>query len=247
LNFLIGEKSTGEVLRLRQKLQTQSDRAPIDSRIKKVCFWVFSIFIILLGILFYCKSGLWLTNSNRTLKVLGILGILAGGLLTGLVIGVGLIANLLISYAHLIESKLKNLNEKVEQSEGDLSKDEWEATWKEYELHIDLYRYYLDIGLKANLFFFFIAGGVLGIYLQKPSGIMKFSLLLPILLSFAFGGVFLHATFLWMRVSEVIREIRRELKLKKAPDINLMSLLLFVFGIVFFVIGTSIVLFAVFT
>ena len=246
---ILSEESAGEILQLRQKLR--GERSLKDWKIKKYCFLIFSfIFSILLCILFYYKRKAWLTNSYGTLEEVPYtytLGVVAG-LLAGLVIGVGLIANLLISYAHLLDAKLKNIKEKVEYAEEAVSKDEWDATWKEYELHIELYKYYLDLGLKANLFFYFITGGILGIYLQSPaSRLMKFSLLLPILISLAFGGVFIHGAILWMRVSDVIREIRRELKLKKAPDINLMSLLLMVFGTIFLVIGISIVFLAIFT
>lgn len=248
LRRILSEESVKEVIQIRQKLK--DERSLTDSKIKTVCFLSFSlIFISLFCILFYYKRQAWLTNSYGTLEVLWtfVLGIL-GGLLTRLVIGVGLIANLLISYAHLIEAKLKNLSEVFEHADEVLSKDEWEAMWKEYELHIELYKYYLDLGLKANLFFYFITGGILGIYLNNPaSRLMKFSLLLPILISLAFGGVFIHGAFLWMRVSVVIREIRRELKLKKAPDINILSVLLLVFGTIFLVIGISIILLAVFT
>jgi hypothetical protein len=229
----------------------RGERELKDARIKRICFLTFSLlFTILLCLLLYYKRKVWLTNSYGTpleIRWTLLLGVLSG-LLTGLVIGVGLIANLLISYAHLIEAKLKNIKEKFEHAEEALSKEEWDATWKEYELHIELYKYYLDLGLKANLFFYFITGGILGIYLQNPARrLMKFSLLLPILISLAFGGVFIHGAILWVRISDVIREIRRELKLKKAPDINLMSLLLFVFGTIFLVIGVSIVLLAIFT
>jgi hypothetical protein len=245
LNFLVGKESTREVFLLRQRLQ--GERGLKDSRIKKFCFWFFSpLFMLLLAFLFYWKRVVWLTNIPGTLAVWAI--IIVAGVVSALVIGVGLVANLLISYAHLIETKLKDFNEKFGRDEEALSKNKWEATWKEYELHIDLYRYYLDLGLKANLFFYFITGGILGIFLQKPTGwLMKFSLLLPVLLSLAFGGVFIHGAFLWMRISDVIRELRRDLKLKKAPDINLMSLLLFVFGAIFLVVGVAIILLAIFT
>lgn len=248
LSCILTEESVADTLRRRQQLS--GEREDKEARVKRGCFLTSSlVFTPLLCALFLFKRNSWFTNSYGTLDwtwTLG-LGILAG-LLMGLFIGVGLFANLLISYAHLIESRLNKLRDARERPEKDLDKEEWEAAWKEYELHIELYKYYLDMGLKANLFFYFITGGILGIYLQNPARrMMKFSLLLPVLVSLAFGGVFIHGAFLWMRISDVIKEIRRELKLKRAPDINLMSLLLIVFGTIFLIIGFSIVLLAIFT
>jgi uncharacterized membrane protein YciS (DUF1049 family) len=249
LSFLLSEEAVEEVLQRRQKLW--GERAlRRDSKTKKTCFWISSfIFAILAYLLLQNKRSTWLTNSHGTLDVWWILVLAAlSGLLSGLVIGIGLIANLLISYAYLIEEKLASFKRKFKRPNKPLSKDEWDVTWKEYELHIGLYKYYMDLGLKANLFFYFITGGILGIYFRNPvSRLMKFSLLLPVLMSLAFGGVFIHGGMLWMRVSDVIREIRRELKLKKAPDINLLSLLLFVFGTIFLIVGVSMVLLAIFT
>lgn len=248
LGFLVGKKSAGEVLRLRQQLG--GERALRDSRIKKICFWVSSLFFIaLFCILFHYKRKVWFTNFYGTLDV-SLTYVLAGlaGLLAGLVIGVGLVASILISYAHFIDMKLAHLKEGPARPKDSLSKEEWDKTWNEYELHIELYKYYLDMGLKANLFFYFITGGILGLYLQNPARrLMKFSLLLPILMSLAFGGVFIHGALLWMRLSDIIRSIRRDLKFKKAPDINILSLLLVVFGLIFLVIGVSIIFLAVFT
>jgi hypothetical protein len=78
------------------------------------------------------------------------------------------------------------------------------SKWEEYKLHIDLYKFYMDIALKANLFFYAISGGILTYCLgkYKDVNLIKYSLLLPILMSIVFGGIFIYGARTWYRVME---------------------------------------------
>jgi hypothetical protein len=250
----VGKEKATEALKWRQKLRNQQfksqERWMIDRKIKSICFIVSSsVFIVLCIGIFLYKRELWFVNVFGVLRIYAtvILGVIAG-LISGLVIGVGLIANLLISYAHSVEAEVifhrENPNPAVEESDEKKRADKWE----EYKLHIELYKFYLDIGLKANLFFYLITGTILGFYLTHPEvKYKKFSLLLPILISLALGGMFIHAAMLWMRVSRSIRRIRGELNIKKAPDINIMTVLLAVFGFITLTVGFSMVLLVIVT
>lgn len=101
---------------------------------------------------------------------------------------------------------------------------------------------------KANLFFYLITGTILGFYLTRPEiKYKKLSLLLPMLMSLALGGMFIHAAILWMRVSRFIRRIRGELNIKKAPDINIMTVLLVVFGFITLTVGVAMGLLVIIT
>lgn len=249
LNFLVGNEQTREIFELRPKVKDQRWR--LDTKIKIICFSVSLLVFMPLSIsIFLYKREQWFVSTWGILEFYTtiVFGVIVG-LLAGLIIGVGLVANLLISYAHSIEAKLFFLLKSDSKSTVvGLNKDERDERWKEYTLHIDLYKYYLDLGLKANLFFYVITGTILGFYLTHPEvRYKKVSLLLPILLSLALGGIFIHGAILWIRVSRIIRETRRELNIKKAPDINLMTVLLIVFGFITLIVGVSMVLLVIIT
>jgi hypothetical protein len=59
--------------------------------------------------------------------------------------------------------------------------------------------------------------------------------------------MFIHAAMLWMRVSRFIRRIRGELNIKKAPDINIMTVLLVVFGLITLTVGVAMGLLVIIT
>jgi len=249
LSILVGKVKRKKVFELRPEIRNR--RWWLDTKIKIICFVISSVVFMPLSIrIFLYKREQWFVSVWGILEFYPtiIFGVTVG-LLAGLIIGVGLIANLLISYAHSIETKLSFLLKRDSKSTVvGLNKDERDERWKEYNLHIDLYKYYLELSLKANLFFYAITGTIVGFYLTHPEvGYKKVSLLLPILLSLALGGIFIHGGILWIRVSGIIRETRRELNIKKAPDINLMTTLLIVFGFIFLVVGVSMVMLAIVT
>jgi hypothetical protein len=74
-----------------------------------------------------------------------------------------------------------------------------ELLWKQYELHLDLYKHYLELALKFNIFYYAVTGAVLSFYFSNAADVgMKRYLLLvfPVLLSFGFGGFFIYAASL---------------------------------------------------
>ena len=88
---------------------------------------------------------------------------------------------------------------------------ERELLWRQYNLHVDLYKFYLDIALKVNVFFYVITGGILTFYFANSNErLIRYSLLLPIILSIGFGGVFIYGSILMSVVREDIFRIRRQ-------------------------------------
>lgn len=128
---------------------------------------------------------------------------------------------------------------------------------KEYEIHINLYQIYLNLGLNAIAFFYILTGGILAYFFGNyetsptvpfslfkgtrlnPTGkisILKLSLLLPILLSAVFGWVFIYGAVKWSSIMITIQEIRDYMGFVKAPDIQILYWFLLVFGIKYWVI-----------
>ena len=120
---------------------------------------------------------------------------------------------------------------------------ERELLWRQYNLHVDLYKFYLDIALKLNVFFYVITGGILTFYFANSNErLIRYSLLLPIILSVAFGGVFIYGSILMSVIRTDIFQIRDKLNLDVAPDVRVLSVLLRVFAIIFFVVAASMIL-----
>ena len=124
---------------------------------------------------------------------------------------------------------------------------ERELLWRQYNLHVDLYKFYLDIALKLNVFFYAITGGILSFYFANSNErLIRYSLLLPIILSMAFCGVFIYGSILMSVIRRDIFQIRDKLNLDVAPDVRVLSVLLRVFAIIFFVVAVSMILLMVF-
>jgi MFS family permease len=122
--------------------------------------------------------------------------------------------------------------------------------WKEFEMRVEAYRYYLSIILQTNVFFYAIAGAAIGFYLNRTSNEhLVYALLLPILIAAVLGGIFHHAAVLQKDAAETIEEIRTALNndwkeglgIKEIPDLDLLYILLRIFGWIFFLVGLAII------
>jgi hypothetical protein len=126
-----------------------------------------------------------------------------------------------------------------------------ESLWKEYNYHIDLYKHYLDMGLKANGFFYAILGAIFSFVLTKgipqaSVNIIAFSLSIPILMSLAFAWTFIRGANLSEQVTWTINIIKSQLKIERAPDIQILSELLRTFGYIFLLVGVIIIPFVIY-
>ena len=123
---------------------------------------------------------------------------------------------------------------------------------KEFEMRVEAFRYYLNIALQTNVFFYAITGVILGFYLNKATNeYLVYALLLPILIAGILGGIFIYAADLQRKAADIIEDLRRELRnegsdekrviIKDMPDLELLYILLTIFGRVFFLIGLALV------
>lgn len=113
-----------------------------------------------------------------------------------------------------------------------------EVLWKQYALHVDLYKFYLDLGVKVNAFYYAVTGSILTYYFQNASnGVARYALLLPIAFSLALAGVFFYgASQLGIVRAELFR-IRKKLGLETAPEMMVLIIFLRVFGAILFGTG----------
>ena len=117
--------------------------------------------------------------------------------------------------------------------------------WKQYGLHVDLYKHYLDLVLKFNIFYYASTGAILSFYFSKPDlNLIKYSLLFPVFASFCFGFLFLYGATQLKVTREKMFDIRDKLDLDTAPEFHVLSVLLLVSALLMF--GVAIVILVLF-
>lgn len=107
--------------------------------------------------------------------------------------------------------------------------------WKQYQLHVDLYKHYLELVLKFNVFYYAATGAILSFFFSKTGvGLIKYSLLFPIMMSVAFGILFIYGAFTLRITRQDVFDIRDKLGLETAPEFNVLKWLLVLSAILMF-------------
>lgn len=115
--------------------------------------------------------------------------------------------------------------------------DDRELLWRQYELNVDLYKGYLDLVVKMNVFYYAVTGAILSFYFANQNDLTQLSLVLPLLMSLALGTFFVIGAWLARVPREETFKIRDALGLIAAPEIGVLILLLWVFAVLMFVVG----------
>lgn len=117
--------------------------------------------------------------------------------------------------------------------------------WKQYTLHVDLYKFYLDLAVKINVFYYAVTGAIVTYYFQHVTDqITRYALLLPIAFSLAISGLFFYGANRLSVVREELFSIRDKLGLATAPEIQTLVVFLISFGVI--MAGTCVALIVVF-
>lgn len=129
----------------------------------------------------------------------------------------------------------------LQQKEEDKRKERWE----EYKIHVDLFKYYLDLILRTNLAVFAIVGGILTFYFKNKTENkhMRKALYLPCCVCLALSGFYFYCACLWLNISNTVHVLREDLGIIDTPYVHILSVLLFLFGSVFLGVGEAIVWF----
>lgn len=101
--------------------------------------------------------------------------------------------------------------------------------WKQYQLQVDLYKGYLELLLKFNVFYYAATGAIVSYYFSKPDiPWMKFSLWFPILMSIGFAILFIYAASQTHVVRQELFDIRDKLGLDTAPEYKVLYMFLWI-------------------
>ena len=107
--------------------------------------------------------------------------------------------------------------------------DRQELLWRQYELHVSLYKFYLELTLKVNAAFYAISGAVATYTLTHPaSGATRASLLVPAVLGIGLAIVAIYAATIQDYTRNELLAIRDALELQSIPEIKILGWLLWV-------------------
>jgi len=108
-----------------------------------------------------------------------------------------------------------------------------ELWWKQYEQHIVTYKFYLEILVKLIGVYFVVAGAMLSFYFANGNDAdAKLALYLPLLMSLGFLVFFAMGAY-WSTVTRKdVFTLRDKLGLEVAPELAVLTLLLFIFSLI---------------
>lgn len=113
-----------------------------------------------------------------------------------------------------------------------LSDSERDVLWKQYQLHVDLYKHYLELVLKFNVFYYAATGALPSFYFSKSEvPLIKYSLLFPVAMSVGFGILFIYGAVILKISRQDIFDLRDKLALETAPDVRVLAVLLYISAI----------------
>lgn len=125
-----------------------------------------------------------------------------------------------------------------------LDASEREILWRQYALHVDLYKFYLDLSVKINVFYYAVTGAIVAYYFQhRTDGVTRYALLLPIAFSFALGGLFFYGAGLLGVTRDELFSIRDRLGLGTAPELKVLAVFLRLFGAILLITGLGLLLY----
>ena len=107
--------------------------------------------------------------------------------------------------------------------------DRAELLWKQYELHVSLYQFYLELTLKINAAFYAISGAVATYTLTHQSaGATRIALLVPAVLGIGLAFVAAYGAVIQSHTRDELISIRDQLELETIPEVKILSWLLWV-------------------
>ena len=110
--------------------------------------------------------------------------------------------------------------------------------WKQYDLQVGLYKGYLELLLKFNVFYYAATGALVSYYFSKPDiPWMKYSLCFPVLMSLGFATLFIYGASKTHVVRQELFDIRDKLGLDTAPEYKVLYVFLWVSAILMLIVA----------
>ena len=121
-----------------------------------------------------------------------------------------------------------------------MKKENIDILWKQYQENIDLYKFYMDLIIKFNMFYYAVTAGIISFYFAN-TGIesIKYLLLLPTMMSVFFALFFIYAAKLMNPLRNEVFKIRDEIGFTTSIDIGVLSVLLYIFSVLYIIIAIA--------
>jgi hypothetical protein len=111
--------------------------------------------------------------------------------------------------------------------------DEPELLWKQYQQNVDLYKFYLDLLIKFNVFYYAVTGAIISFVLaHSTEPLIRYALVLPLVMSVGFSAFFIYGAVLMGIPRRETFAIRDALGLKAAPDLCVLTVMLIMFSLI---------------
>lgn len=138
----------------------------------------------------------------------------------------------------------------------DAVSDDLKRGWEEYKLYAGFFQFFLDFGLKANVFFYGITGVILTILYNSGSPRAELSirerlgtevvvLLLgtPFIIGVALAVAFISGAYLWAKIANQMYDAQAEQKIElmMPPRLHYLTVMLTVFGTIFLLVSAGLV------
>jgi hypothetical protein len=118
-----------------------------------------------------------------------------------------------------------------------------DIAWKQYELQIGIFKEYLNLVLKFNVFYYAATGALISYFFTKSQvSWMKYSLLFPVLMSIGFAVLFLYGASQIKVMREELFEIRDALGLLTAPEPHVLTVFLCVSAILMLFVALALLI-----
>jgi len=125
--------------------------------------------------------------------------------------------------------------------------DRVELLFEHYKIHIELYKHYLELLIKFNLFYYAITGAILSFYFSNHTiYFIQYALLFPVIMSLVFSFFFFYASTKAKNSRKEIVDIAIELELKTFPELNVLVILLKLFAVLFILISIMLIVLIIF-
>ena len=116
--------------------------------------------------------------------------------------------------------------------------DKNELLWRQYSQNIELYKFYMELAIKFNVFYYAVTGAIISFFFKNSSvAELKYALIFPIVISIAFAIFFVYGARLMVLIKKDVFAVRDALGLLVAPDVGVLSVLLRIFAGVFIVVA----------
>jgi hypothetical protein len=121
--------------------------------------------------------------------------------------------------------------------------DRHEVIWRQYELHVGLYKSYLDLVVKMNAGYYAIAGAIVSYFLaHRVDGMSRVGLLFPLVLGLGLILFFVYGAVMLKYTRRELIAIRDELGLLTIPEIKVLAILLWLSAAGFLVCSIGLVI-----